>query len=283
MEEFYKSRRDLLVKQIKSYDAYNVQAIQVKNQNMLTEEEIQHFQQPVIKELKPLASKLDLVKKVIEDQTEFIKQDDGIENQPETSAIKYKEESSTFELPDFIINDKIKGAETLVPTKGTEDYNGVKYNTININGKKFVLLNRNNKKYIGRKRDVLFGEFTQELFDLITGKGGEDENEIVKYYRILSEAGSLKYKKADYLKELEKIVPIDKETFKGEGISLKNGRKDMEYPIQLFTDLYKFISAKKAGHDNVDNDIKNILNKLLEQSSITKEKYKKIIKKYRLS
>ena len=188
MEEYYNARRELLLKQIKSYDDYNRQCLQLKNQNMLTEEEIQHFQKPVIKELKPLVNELALVKQAIKKQTEKILSDETDETE-ETPAIEFSTaEDKEHELDDdlepvfidnFLVNDQLKNTTTITPKLGEILNRNKKFQIIIINGKRFALARNNNIDYIcifdTAKDKYRNRELTKELLNLITGFGSEDK------------------------------------------------------------------------------------------------------------
>ena len=51
-------------------------------------------------------------------------------------------------------------------------------------------------------------------------------------------------------------------------------------PIDLFIELRRLLSAKKAGHSNTFNQANAIMKYLLENNYLTTSKYKKILKKY---
>ena len=51
-------------------------------------------------------------------------------------------------------------------------------------------------------------------------------------------------------------------------------------PLILMTELRKLLAAKLAGHNNVYNSVKSILNKLLLIKEIDQTKYNKILNKY---
>ena len=51
-------------------------------------------------------------------------------------------------------------------------------------------------------------------------------------------------------------------------------------PIDLFIELRRLLSAKKAGHSNTFNQANAIMKYLLEKNYLTTSKYKKILKKY---
>jgi hypothetical protein len=53
----------------------------------------------------------------------------------------------------------------------------------------------------------------------------------------------------------------------------------IDNPIEEFITLNKLKSAKIAGHNNVDKDIKKVLNKLKSKNFIHKSKYEKLLEK----
>ena len=107
-------------------------------------------------------------------------------------------------------------------------------------------------------------------------------------------------KSNDYFKKLHAIVedkpPIYKkkdgqsssskardklEKVEGEGI---NEDKNIIFlsnnPCELFYQLSKLLSAKKAGHNNIYNQVNAICKRLMELDLMTSEKYRNILKIY---
>ena len=110
---------------------------------------------------------------------------------------------------------------------------------------------------------------------LLAGKGLEKEyeNEITqKDLEIYSEITTIANckAKANYFKKL-KTKHNNKYKF-GKGLE--------ENPISLFTELSKLLSAKKAGHNNVKDEVIKILDELIKLKYYKEKNKNKILKKY---
>ena len=132
----------------------------------------------------------------------------------------------------------------------------------------------------GKNGDVKTYELTPSLKLIIEGKGDANSSlEEIKNYLEITKGSNVKY-----IKTLKAVVepPLKKvvEPQHGQGIEIESPTFLPDNPISLFSELRKLLAAKKAGHNNVDNEVNAICKRLVETGHLTTDKYQKIIKKY---
>ena len=125
----------------------------------------------------------------------------------------------------------------------------------------------------GKNGDVKTYELTPSLKLIIEGKGDANSSlEEIKNYLEITKGSTVNYIK----KTLKKVV----EPQHGQGLEIESPTFLPDNPITLFSELRKLLAAKKAGHNNVDNEVNAICKRLVETGHLTTDKYQKIIKKY---
>lgn len=122
-------------------------------------------------------------------------------------------------------------------------------------------------------------ELTPTLKLLIEGKGDATfPPEEIKNYLEITKGNTVKY--IQTLKADEPLLKKVVEPQHGQGIEIESPTFLPDNPIALFIELRKLLAAKKAGHNNVDNEVNAICKRLVETGHLTTDKYQKIIKKY---
>ena len=134
--------------------------------------------------------------------------------------------------------------------------------------------------------DVIVGEEkykgTKGLWDLIVSKDPQDftDEDVLQYKDLLLETNAIKQKGSNKPKSSKSrkwnqiIKPIWDEYYKGRITEITG--EGLEDLIDRFDLL---IRSKNAGHNNVKNECKNILKKLLKENVIDKNEYNLLHKK----
>ena len=158
--------------------------------------------------------------------------------------------------------------------------------------KTFGFSENNGKFFMGDKEinfendDVIVGEEkykgTKGLWDLIVSKDPQDftDEDVLQYKDLLLETNAIKQKGSNKPKSSKSrkwnqiIKPIWDEYYKGRITEITG--EGLEDLIDRFDLL---IRSKNAGHNNVKNECKNILKKLLKENVIDKNEYNLLHKK----
>jgi hypothetical protein len=244
-----KALKELVAEQ----DKYNYKALKQNEESLILNEQILKQQEPVTKKLDEI----------------IVKQPEKNENnKPKALEDVINENSfSPFFIEETLSN---KLSKSIKPTFFKEIQLNKEFQAFKINNQNFYLFKDHNNKYVHSQSTGKKYILTEDLEKLLRGQaipGETQQTEINKYLEIIKLSnGSMKSK---YIKSFnEPIVQ--------EGDGLKN--INSENLIDNFITLNKLIAAKKAGHNNVDKDIKNILNKLNKKGLLHKTKYQKILK-----
>jgi len=254
--EYLSTRLNLLKQLVKSKSTLENKILgRIEEEKNITDA-IQNIQAPVVKE----------VEKITRNQS----------NPKEIEITNYSDYYEPFSIDLSNINKKL--AKSIIPRKGTLIENNKQFDTLEINHSennknRHVLVKVNKVKYIinydKAKDDYKPYTLTHELENLIKGHGSNSSDDIDSYLKMLSETG-LKGNAGAYVKGLKSATNSPRTS--GNGLFCS--------PLSLFVEFRKLLAAKKAGHNNVYNDVNDILKQLLEHKYITTEKYKKILSKY---
>lgn len=256
-------RLKLLKQLIKEQEIYKMNSLNQNIENVNLNEELNIEQKPIIDELKNIEQNLSNIENKI-----------NINNIP---SIKENESVVNYIQPFILKNIEINNIlpKSLKPEFKLKNYHNKEFQTIKFKNNIFVLFEVENEKYIGHEASEKKYKYTDNLDLLIRGYGNENMNEedVNNYSKLIDTFGGNKTNK--YFKSI----------FKREGRGLNNINSSNFYeaklnPISLFIELKKYISAKKAGNNNVDDKIFFILEQLLKRKLITNEYYQKIKKNY---
>ena len=149
-----------------------------------------------------------------------------------------------------------------------------------------LIINKVKLKILREEKDLFLLEneekmkLTKNIVEMIKGnhEGNFSLKEIENYLNLIKYVNG--NSKATHIQNLQKIYnSLLHNTRVGEGYKLYNPK----HLVDQFITLRKYLSAKKAGHNNLDHLIIKILNKIKKQNKIKDKNYKKIIKKYNLN
>jgi len=293
----FEARIEYLKKLIKEQDRIKNDAVELANQHLGLVHTVEKMEE-IKKEAQSNLNKNQLAIK------------DKVEEKNEDKFVKEKVEENnwkSFELKLDVIDNFPNSLHPHIEKHEN-------YNSLTINNVLHLLIYDPNKnpcllnttKYFSSDNKEGYFIITNELKNLLSGKGSDNIKEIKKYLQILYYV-NLKGKITNYEKRLRNKLPEDeKKLFRGNGVTYDddeiignslhlNNNDKKEYiskaatplihflpdnPILLFIELRKLLAAKKAGHDNTYNQVNAILKRLLETNIITSEKYKKILEKH---
>lgn len=241
-------RFEILKKLINERNIYNVNAISENVSSLELFNDLKLLQKPTIDEIKKLPEAINKL---------------ALENSPSVSNAQL---SPSEEIEPYILNETeislaIEKSSTIKPEFKLETHRGKEFQSI--------ILNKKSKYFLGTFNEINFIwdgknkiKYTEGLDQIIRGFGNINSNkdDINTYLNLFKDFGGSKSSK--YYKNLKSYLEKEEEglTIKeGEGLTIKEKHIN---PISLFIELKKYLAAKKAGHNNVDDKIKFILENL---------------------
>ena len=252
-------RLALLKKLVNQQNKYNKKEIKLNAETKILNEQIMKPQEPIVKDLVPV--------------NETSKEQVDNQEVNEEIPIDY-EEYETVEYKPLILNDTNVNTHFLTPTITPcfkiEKINNLNYMIIVINRYEFLLFIKEEISYIFNKTLNQTNVFTSDLDNLIRGFGSTDISTIAAYLQMIDLIKASK--KSKYIKSLQNYLNENfYQTNRGYVVEEGDGLNN----VDLFIELRKLLAAKKSGHNNVDNDIKKISQKLLDNKLIDKNKFDK--------
>ena len=231
---------------------------------MVFEERIEYLKQ-IIKERNKFNESYNTNKLIEQGAVEEIEK----MQKPVVEAIEKKDVGKIAPAPNlFDVNPKLP--DSLVPKYLEGEFIKIYNTTLQITTDEGKMYMTDIKP--GKNGDVKTYELTPSLKLIIEGKGDANSSlEEIKNYLEITKGSNVKY-----IKTLKAVV----EPQHGQGIEIESPTFLPDNPIALFIELRKLLAAKKAGHNNVDNEVNAICKRLVETGHLTTDKYQKIIKKY---
>ena len=228
----------------------------------------------IVKLQQPITNKLDETNLKIENLNQY------------QSYQKFLEHTSNnliepFKIIDKSINNFISKSSTIKPIFSTKYVKDKEFEVIKINGKDHIVYKNkyDNKTYIFNHdiapEKYINYEYTDDLDKIIRGFGSDvDNKEDVENYLQIFQTVKGNTNSNYYKLLINKLKSYNFPIVQGNGLKFISSN-----PIELFIKLRKLIAAKRAGHDNVNDEINQILDYLLKKKLISICTHNKWMKK----
>ena len=213
----------------------------------------------------PITNKLDETNLKIENLQQYHSYQKFLEHTSNNLIEPYK-------ITDKSIHNIINKSSTIKPVFSTKYVKDKEFEVIKINGKDHIVYknNNDNKTYIFNHdiapEKYINYEYTDDLDKIIRGYGSdvdnkEDVENYLQIFQIVKGNTNTNY----YKLLINKLKSFNLPIFQGHGLKFISSN-----PIELFIKLRKLIAAKSAGHDNVNDEVNQILQHLLRKQLISK-------------